>query len=109
MQASFGSTRGVHEVQLDPGYNGTSNRTLYAAPFPQNNAIPLNTKGGVWRSTDDGATWIQIKTALNAAQNTDRASFAVTQLPDGLTRMYVGEGNASRRRPVSQSGSALPD
>ncbi len=24
--------------------------------FPQNNAPPLNTKGGVWRSTDSGAT-----------------------------------------------------
>ena len=47
VQASFGSTRGVHEVQLDPGYNGTTNQTLYAAPFPQNNAFPLNTEGGV--------------------------------------------------------------
>ena len=95
VQASFGSTRGVHEVQLDPGYNGTTNQTLYAAPFPQNNAIPLNTKGGVWRSTDAGATWTQIKNALNAALNTDRASFAVASLPDGFTRMYVGDGNSS--------------
>jgi hypothetical protein len=94
VQASFGSTRGVHEVQLDPDYNGTSNQTLYAAPFPQNNAIPLNTKGGVWRSTDAGATWDQIKTALNATQTTDRASFAVASLPGGLTRMYVGVGNS---------------
>jgi hypothetical protein len=95
VQASFGSTRGVNEVELDPGYNGTTNQTLYAAAFPQNNAIPLNTKGGVWRSTDDGASWTQIKTALNAAQNTDRASFDVTPIAGGSTRMYVGIGNAS--------------
>ncbi len=95
VQASFGSTRGVNEVELDPGYNGTTNQTLYAAAFPQNNAIPLNTKGGVWRSTDDGASWTQIKTALNAAQNTDRASFDVTPIAGGFTRMYVGIGNAS--------------
>ena len=95
VQASFGSTRGVHEVELDPGYNGTSNQTLYAGPFPQNNAIPLNTKGGVWRSTDAGASWTQIKNALNPTQNTDRASFAVTPIAGGFTRMYVGDGNAS--------------
>jgi hypothetical protein len=93
VQASFGSTRGVHEVEADPGYN--TNQTLYAGAFPQNNAIPLNTKGGVWRSTDAGANWVQIKNALNPAQNTDRASFDVTPIAGGSTRMYVGVGNAS--------------
>ena len=39
IQASFGSTRGVHETALDPG----SSSIVYAAPYPQNNAIPLNT------------------------------------------------------------------
>ena len=72
-----------------------SSSIVYAAPFPQNNALPLNTKGGVWRSTDSGANWTQIKNALNAAQNTDRASFAVTPIAGGFTRMYVGVGNAS--------------
>jgi len=91
IQASFGSTRGVHEAALDPG----SSSIVYAAPFPQNNAIPLNTKGGVWRSTDEGASWTQMKNALNAAQNTDRASFAVASIAGGLTRIYVGVGNAS--------------
>ena len=91
IQASFGSTRGVHETALDPG----SSSIVYAAPYPQNNAIPLNTKGGVWRSTDSGATWTQIKTALNAALNTDRASFAVATITGGFTRMYVGVGNSS--------------
>jgi len=91
VQASFGSTRGVHEAALDPN----SSTVVYAAPFPQNNAIPLNTKGGVWRSSDSGANWTQIKTALNAAQNTDRASFAVQPITGGFTRMYVGDGSAS--------------
>src|SRR5207245_2423518 len=38
-------------------------------------------------------TWIQIKTPLNSANNTDRAEFAVTKLLNGDTRMYVGVGN----------------
>jgi hypothetical protein len=91
IQASFGSTRGVHEAALDP----SSSSIVYAAPFPQNNALPLNTKGGVWRSTDSGADWTQIKNALNPALNTDRASFAVTPITGGFTRMYVGDGNSS--------------
>jgi hypothetical protein len=91
IQSSFGSTRGVNDVERDP----STASTIYAAAFPQNNAIPLNTKGGVWRSTDSGASWTQIKTARNSAQNTDRAEFAVTKLGNGNTRMYVGIGNAS--------------
>jgi hypothetical protein len=91
VQASFGSTRGVHEVALDP----SSPSIVYAAPFPSNNICPPNSGGGVWRSTDSGTNWTQIKNALNAAQNTDRASFAVTPITGGFTRMYVGVGNAS--------------
>jgi hypothetical protein len=91
VQASFGSTRGVHETALDPN----SSSIVYAAPFPANNVCPNNTGGGVWRSTDTGTNWTQIKTALNVTLNTDRASFAVTALPDGHTRMYVGDGNSS--------------
>jgi hypothetical protein len=89
IQASFGSTRGVNRVEFDP----STSSTIYAAAFPQNNAIPLNTKGGVWRSRDDGANWRHIKSALNPALNTDRAEFAVTKLANGNTRMYVGDGN----------------
>lgn len=90
IQSSFGSTRGVHAVALDP--NSTS--VVYAAPFPSNNVCPNNVNGGVWRSIDSGASWTQMKFALNATQNTDRASFAVTPIAGGLTRMYVGDGNA---------------
>jgi hypothetical protein len=91
IQSSFGSTRGVNRVEFDP----STSSTIYAAAFPQNNAIPVNTKGGVWRSTDDGANWRQIKSARNPAFNTDRAEFAVTRLANGNTRMYVGVGNSS--------------
>ena len=89
IQASFGSTRGVNRVEFDP----STSSTIYAAAFPQNNAIPLNTKGGVWRSRDGGANWRKIKSALNPAQTTDRAEFAVNRLGNGNTRMYVGVGN----------------
>jgi hypothetical protein len=91
IQSSFGSTRGVHEAALDPG----SASILYAGPYPSNNVCPNNVRGGVWRSTDSGASWTQMKTARNAALNTDRASFAVTPLDGGFTRMYVGVGNSS--------------
>jgi hypothetical protein len=91
IQSSFGSTRGVNRVEFDP----STSSTLYAAAFPQNNALPLNTKGGVWRSRDAGANWRQIKSALNPALNTDRAEFAVTKRANGNTRMYVGVGNSS--------------
>jgi hypothetical protein len=89
IQSSFGSTRGVNHIELDP----SASSTIYVAAFPQNNAPPVNTKGGIWRSTDSGATWTQVKTALKPAQNTDRAEFAVTKLANGKTRMYVGNGN----------------
>ena len=92
IQATFGSTRGVHETGLDPN----SSSIVYAAPYPSNNVCPPNTGGGVWRSTDSGATWTQMKNARNVTLNTDRASFAVTPIAGGFTRMYVGVGNSSQ-------------
>src|SRR5437588_10457524 len=85
-QSTFGSARGVNHVEFDPNY--ATNTTLYAAAFPRLTA----SGGGVWRSTDDGATFTQIKTALDPANINDRAEFAVTTA-SGLTRMYVGDGN----------------
>ncbi|MEP6977978.1 MAG: exo-alpha-sialidase [Thermoleophilia bacterium] len=76
---SAAGTRGVNEVAVDPN----SSTVLYLASFQQ----------GVWRSLDNGTTWTQIKTPLNAAANTDRAQFAVNKLTGGKTRMYVGVGN----------------
>jgi hypothetical protein len=85
------SVRGITSVAFDPGYDGNTNKTLYAAPFASGAAG----SGGVWRSTDNGANWTQIKTALNAANTNDRAGFAATKLANGKTRMYVGVGNTS--------------
>src|SRR5256886_167072 len=87
IQASFGSARGVNDVEFDPNY--ARNTTLYAAAFPRLTA----SGGGVWRSNDDGANWTQIKTALAPNNINDRAEFAVTLLGSGTTRMYVGDGN----------------
>ncbi len=73
------SPRGVSEVAFDP----SDPATLYAASFAR----------GVWRSTDEGRTWSQIKPSLNAALFTSRPALAVTRLSNGKTRMYVYEGN----------------
>jgi hypothetical protein len=86
IQSTFGSARGVNHIEFDPNY--ATNSTLYAAAFPR---ITLS-GGGVWRSTDDGATFTQIYTPITAANINDRAEFAVTTA-SGLTRMYVGDGN----------------
>src|SRR5262249_46435145 len=86
IQSSFGSARGVNHIEFDPNYS--TNTTLYAAAFPTNTGIG----GGVWRSTNDGGTFRQIKTALDPANINDRAEFAVTTA-SGLTRMYVADGN----------------
>jgi len=86
IQSSFGSARGVNHIEFDPNY--ATNTTLYAAAFPRLTA----TGGGVWRSTDDGATFTQIYFPITAANINDRAEFAVTTA-SGLTRMYVGDGN----------------
>jgi hypothetical protein len=87
IQSSFGSARGVNHVEFDPNY--ATNTTLYAAAFPR----LTGSGGGVWRTINDGATFTQIKTALAPANINDRAEFAVTMLPNGKTRMYVGDGN----------------
>ena len=71
------SPRGPRRVALDP----SDPNTVYAASFGR----------GVWRSNDAGATWAQIKAPLNTIA-TDRAEFAVTKLPNGKTRMYIGDG-----------------
>ncbi|MEJ6001157.1 WD40/YVTN/BNR-like repeat-containing protein [Paucibacter soli] len=73
------SPRGVRQVELDP----VDPNTVYAASFGR----------GVWRSSDGGASWVQIKPSLNAAQNTTRPMLAVNRLANGNTRLYVAEGN----------------
>jgi len=73
--------RGSTTVQLDPTHAGI----IYVNAFQQ----------GIWRSTNNGASFSQIFTPKDptvAASATDRSEFAVTTLPNGATRMYVGEG-----------------
>jgi hypothetical protein len=84
--------RGTNHVALDPGWNGTTNKILYGGAFGPTGVAG---SGGVWRSTDGGVTWAQIKTALNIARNDDRAEFAVAPIAGGFTRMYVGDGTGS--------------
>ncbi|MGE5692136.1 MAG: Arc family DNA-binding protein [Pseudomonadota bacterium] len=74
------SPRGVRHIALDP--NDPTHQTIYASSYAR----------GVWRSTDGGTTWTQIKTPLAPGQITDRAAIAVASLPGGATRMYVYEG-----------------
>jgi hypothetical protein len=73
------SPRGVRHVQLDP----TNPEIVYASSYAR----------GIWRSSDGGATWVQIKPSLNPAIIQTRASIDVTTLPSGKTRMYVYEGH----------------
>ncbi|HEY3179007.1 MAG TPA: exo-alpha-sialidase [Casimicrobiaceae bacterium] len=70
--------RGVNHVELDP----SNSNIVYAAAFQQ----------GVWRSTNGGTTFTQILAPIAPTLNTDRAEFAATKLPNGKTRMYVGDG-----------------
>src|SRR5574338_1401184 len=75
------SLRGVRRVAIDPS-NPT---TIYAGSYGR----------GVWRSTDAGATWAQIKPSLLASDSGMRPEIAVTALPGGTTRMYVYEGGSA--------------
>lgn len=85
------SPRGVRRVVLDP----IDPNIVYASSYGR----------GVWRSTNGGTSWTQIKTPLipiaisNAANASDRLEIAVTVLPNGKTRMYVGEGSSSNVIP----------
>ena len=75
------SPRGVRDIEIDPA----NPNVVYAASYAR----------GVWRSSNNGTTWTQIKPSLNATIGTTRPDIAVTLLPNGHTRMYVGEGHTS--------------
>jgi hypothetical protein len=73
--------RGATTVKVDPTHPGI----IYVNAFQQ----------GIWRSTNNGATFSQIFTPKDptvAGSAIDRSEFDVTTLPSGATRMYVGEG-----------------
>lgn len=74
-------TRGSTTVLVDPTHFGI----IYVNAFQQ----------GIWRSTNNGATFSQIFTPKDPTvvlSATDRSEFAITTLASGATRMYVGEG-----------------
>jgi hypothetical protein len=73
------TNRGAIDVAIDP----SNSNIIYATALNQ----------GTWRSTDGGTTWGQIKARLTA-NDPDRPSIAVTLLPNGKTRLYLGEGAA---------------
>ena len=79
--AAVATARGSSTVKVDPTHVGV----IYVNEYSR----------GIWRSTNNGVSWSQIKTPLNAGRSTDRAEFDVTTLPNGKTRMYVGVGNQS--------------
>jgi hypothetical protein len=80
------SPRGVRRVVFDP----SDPNTVYAGSYAR----------GVWRSSDGGTTWVQIKASLNKASTTTRPELTVNKLPNGKTRLYVAEGNTGA--PFSQ-------
>jgi hypothetical protein len=77
------SPRGVRNVVLDL----SNPEIVYASSYAR----------GVWRSSDGGATWTQIKPSLNPGLIQTRPNIAVTTLPNGKTRMYVFEGHTGAR------------
>ena len=76
--SSFGSSRGTTAFAVDPTHAGV----VYASAF----------NVGIWRSTDNGATWTQIHTVSNTGAM--RAEFAIATTTDGHTRIYSTEGDS---------------
>jgi uncharacterized protein (TIGR03437 family) len=69
----------ISTVVFDPGYNGTSNQTVYLGAA----------LGGVWRSRDNGATWAPI--------TDDQPSLAMGAIaidPTNPNIIYAGTGEA---------------
>lgn len=73
--------RGATNVALDP----SDHNIVYAGQYGQ----------GIYRSLNGGSTWTQIFAPVNPANAAviERDSLAVTTLPNGKTRMYVGAGD----------------
>ena len=84
-----GTLRGPSKVQRDPD-NGLGDITYYTGV--------LGT--GIYRTTDGGTTWVQIKTPFaGGADNADRSEFALapfgTPTSPSFVRMYVGNGSGT--------------
>jgi hypothetical protein len=77
--SSFGSSRGATDVAIDPTHPGVIYATAYNV--------------GVWRSTNNGASWTQIHGCQTCGGGASRSEFALATTPDGHTRMYQTEGD----------------
>jgi uncharacterized protein (TIGR03437 family) len=71
----------VSTIVLDPGYNGTSNQTVYLGAA----------LGGVWRSRDNGATWAPL-----TDYQPSLAMGAIAIDPTNPNIIYVGTGEGHR-------------
>jgi hypothetical protein len=106
--SSFGSTRGATKIMVDPTHAGV----LYAAAY----------NVGIWRSTDNGATWTNIHPCAvdplvtgpagnpfigTCGAAADRSEIALATTPDGHTRMYQTEGDSGP--PTDANGHVLGD
>jgi hypothetical protein len=83
------SPRGVRRVEIDP----SNPDILYATSYAR----------GAWRSSDGGTTWAQIFAPIAsgpATGFTERPEIAVSKLPNGKTRLYLGIGTSGS--PASQ-------
>jgi len=87
------SPRGVRRVLIDP----SDRNTVYAGSYAR----------GVWRSTDGGTTWTQIKPSLDATMTTMRPEMAVARMSNGKTRMYVAEGASGATKTAPNDFSQL--
>jgi len=77
--SSFGSSRGATAFAVDPTHPGV----IYASAYNK----------GVWRSTDNGLTWINIHTCQTCGGGASRSEFALATV--GVhTRMYQTEGDS---------------
>jgi len=71
----------VSAIALDPGYNGTTNQTVYVGAA----------QGGVWRSTDNGANWTPL---LDNQPSLAVGAIAID--PTNPNIIYVGTGEGNR-------------
>lgn len=80
-QASPVSGR-VTAIALDPGYNGTTNQTVYLGAA----------QGGLWRSTDNGTNWVPL---LDNQPSLAVGAIAIDPVNPNVLYVGTGEGNRS--------------
>ncbi|MEO6725257.1 MAG: hypothetical protein ABIP14_08135, partial [Blastocatellia bacterium] len=72
----------VTAITLDPGYNGTTNQTVYVGAA----------QGGIWRSTDNGANWTPL---LDNQPSLAVGAIAIDPTNPNVIYVGTGEGNRS--------------